>query len=105
MTETMEWREVAKATELTEDQPLAVKVEGVDVGIYLLDGQYYAMEDVCPHAYALLTQGFVDGCEVECPLHEAIFNITSGKLVSGPGQRDLHTYEVRIEEDKILLRM
>lgn len=49
--------------------------------MYLLDGNYYALEDVCPHAYALLSQGFVDDGKVECPLHEALFDVRTGQCL------------------------
>ena len=42
---------------MKEDFPFSGKVEGKEIGVYLLDGNYYALEDVCPHAYALLRQG------------------------------------------------
>ena len=66
-------------------------VEGKEIGVYLLDGNYYALEDVCPHAYALLSQGFVDDGKVECPLHEALFDVRTGQCLREPGGRDLQT--------------
>ena len=67
----MDWSDAAAAEDVTEDTPFPATVEGRAVGVYLLNGKYYAMEDVCPHADALLSQGFVEGEEIECPLHGA----------------------------------
>ena len=63
-----------------------------EIGLYLVGDRYYAMENVCPHAYALLSQGFVEGDEVECPLHGARFHIPTGKCTQEPGGRDLVCY-------------
>ena len=101
----MEWQDVGAADELTEDMPLSATVQGKSVGVYLLGGRYYALEDVCPHADALLSQGFVEGEEIECPLHGARFHIPSGKCTKEPGERDLACYEAKREGERILVRL
>ncbi|EHM49311.1 rieske [2Fe-2S] domain protein [Yokenella regensburgei ATCC 43003] len=97
----MSWISVCDAKQVQEDFPFSGNVEGKDIGIYLIDGEYYALEDVCPHAYALLSQGFVEDGKVECPLHEAVFDIKTGKCLHGPGERNLNRYPVRIFENQI----
>jgi 3-phenylpropionate/trans-cinnamate dioxygenase ferredoxin subunit len=99
-----QWHDVAAAGDVSEDTPLAIKVGDREVGIYALGGTYYALEDVCPHAYALLSQGFVDGEEIECPLHGAKFNIRTGKCTKEPADRDLAKYEVRVEGGRLFVR-
>ncbi|MCY0650546.1 Rieske 2Fe-2S domain-containing protein, partial [Klebsiella pneumoniae] len=66
-----------------------------------IDGEYYALEDVCPHAYALLSQGFVEDGKVECPLHEAVFDVKTGQCLHGPGGRNLNRYPVRVYDNQI----
>lgn len=100
----MDWQDVGPADEVTEDTPLSATVEGRPVGVYLLNGSYYAMEDICPHAEALLSQGFVEGEEIECPLHGARFHIPSGKCTREPGDRDLVQYEVKREGERLFVR-
>lgn len=95
------WQDVASREELSEDQPLTVKVGERPIGIYLVSDTVCALEDVCPHAYALLSQGFVEGEEIECPLHGAKFHIPTGKCTKEPADRDLKTYSVRIEGGRI----
>ena len=56
----------------------------VKIGIYLVDGEYYALEDICPHAYALLSRGFVEDGKVECPLHEAVFDLKPASACTAP---------------------
>jgi 3-phenylpropionate/trans-cinnamate dioxygenase ferredoxin subunit len=99
-----QWQDVAAAADVAEDAPLAVKIGEREIGIYALNGSYYALEDVCPHAYALLSQGFVDGEEIECPLHGAKFHIPSGRCTKEPADRDLARYEVRVEGGRLFVR-
>jgi 3-phenylpropionate/trans-cinnamate dioxygenase ferredoxin subunit len=101
---TASWHMAAKDADLSADQPLSVTLNGERIGLFRLDGQVHAIEDVCPHAFALLSEGFVDGRTVECPLHEALFDIPSGKCLREIGQRDLKTYEVKIDGGNILVR-
>lgn len=101
----MEWKDAGAAEDVTGDTPLSATVEGKSVGVYLLDGKYYALEDVCPHAEALLSQGFVEGEEIECPLHGARFHIPSGRCTKEPGGRDLACYEAKREGERILVRI
>jgi 3-phenylpropionate/trans-cinnamate dioxygenase ferredoxin component len=101
----MPWQDVGAADEVTEDTPLAANVNGRPIGVYTLAGQYYALEDICPHAEALLSMGFVEGEEIECPLHGARFHIPTGKCTKEPGDRDLVRYEVKREGDRILVRV
>ena len=81
----MSWIGVCDAEQVQEDFPYSGSIDGKEIGIYLIDGEYYALEDVCPHAYALLSQGFVEDGKVECPLHEAVFDVKTGQCLHGPG--------------------
>jgi 3-phenylpropionate/trans-cinnamate dioxygenase ferredoxin subunit len=101
----MSWQDVGAADEVTEDTPLPATVAGRNVGVYVVAGTYYALEDVCPHAEALLSQGFVEGDEIECPLHGARFHIPTGKCTKEPGGRDLACYPVRLEDNRIFVRI
>jgi len=101
----MGWSDVGAAEEVTEDTPLPASVGSRSIGVYLVGGKYYALEDVCPHAEALLSQGFVEGEEIECPLHGARFHIPTGKCTREPGGRDLACYEAKREGDRILVRL
>lgn len=101
----MAWHDVGAVEEVSEDLPLSGKAGAKEIGIFRLGDAFYALEDVCPHAYALLSQGFVDGDEVECPLHGAKFHIPSGKCTKEPGGRDLATYPVKVEGGRVFVQL
>ena len=94
-----------KAAETTEVQPgdcLGVKVEGVFIGIYNIDGNYYAMNNICPHLGGVLTYGFFDDDVVTCPLHMWEFDVKTGNCL-WPEQEKLPTYPVKVEGNDILV--
>ncbi|MDU3889368.1 MAG: Rieske 2Fe-2S domain-containing protein, partial [Serratia liquefaciens] len=43
----MSWTKVCEVSQVKEDFPFSANVEGKEVGVYLIDGNYYALEDVC----------------------------------------------------------
>jgi len=95
------WHRVASASDLRDHEGLAVDVGGVAVALYRINGALHAIDDVCTHEFAVLSQGFVQDGTVECPLHAAQFDITTGACLSGPAAQDLRTYPVRQEGDDI----
>ncbi len=70
-----EWHLVAKTSEVTDDEPKAVQVGANYIALFKVDGTYYATDDVCTHEFASLSEGFVDGDVIECPLHAGQFHI------------------------------
>ena len=100
-----EWTPVGNRDQVEQDNPLAATVGETAVGIYEVDGELHAIEDICPHAAAHLTQGFADGCEIECPLHNAVFDVTSGKHLRGEPCRDLKTFAVRVVDARIEVQL
>ncbi|EOV4192629.1 non-heme iron oxygenase ferredoxin subunit [Yersinia enterocolitica] len=101
----MGWLTVCKVNYVKPDFPFSAQAEGKRIGIYLVEGEYFAMEDICPHANALLSQGFMDGETIEYPLHGALFDIRTGQCLREPGDRDLNTYPVRINGDQIEINL
>lgn len=100
-----DWHDVAADSQLDADFPLAVEVGGKPIGLYLVDGQVHAIDDVCPHADALLSQGFVEGGVIECPLHGARFDITSGKCLNEIGERDIRCYPAKVENGRVVIQI
>lgn len=95
------WTTVGTLDQIDPDNPIAVAVEDTKIGIYEVAGKLFAIEDVCPHAYALLSSGFIDSGEIECPLHNAVFDICSGRHLRGEPCRDLKTFEIRVVDRDI----
>ena len=98
---TSTWHHVAELDQLTEGDPLAVLVDGRQIAIFRVGAKAYATDNICTHEHALLSDGFVDGEVVECPLHQARFHIPTGRVLSPPAVSCLKTYPVRLDGNQI----
>jgi nitrite reductase/ring-hydroxylating ferredoxin subunit len=61
------------------------------------------VHDVCTHEFALLSKGYQEGSVVECPLHQARFDVVTGACLSPPAKLDVRTYPVRIVAGEVLV--
>ena len=73
--------------------------------IYRLDEGYFATDGICTHEAVHLEDGLVMDGEIECPMHQGIFNIKTGKAMGPPVCIDLKTYQVKVEENKIFIEI
>ncbi len=80
---------------------LGIEVGDLQIAVYNVDGRFYATDNICTHALAVLTDGFLEGDVVECPLHAGCFNVKTGQGMGAPIMEDLRTYCVRVEADTI----
>jgi naphthalene 1,2-dioxygenase ferredoxin component len=99
------WVRAAARTDLAEGEVIGVEVGGRSIALYDADGRVFATDNICTHAYACLSDGWLDGEVIECPLHAARFDIRSGKVLDPPATEDLKTYPVRIVDDEIQVRL
>ena len=71
--------------------------------LYHLEDGFYATDGLCSHEDVHLEDGLVIDNEIECPMHQGIFNIKTGEIVQDPPCEKLSTYEIKIEEEKIYI--
>jgi naphthalene 1,2-dioxygenase system ferredoxin subunit len=98
------WTKVAAVEDVPEDGTLLVDVGADPVCLYNLGGKIYATHDTCTHGQASLADGFVDGENIECPLHQGLFHIPTGKAVGVPCKIDIRTFEVKVEDGAVFLK-
>jgi len=92
---------VAEKKDLPVGSARAVDVNGKQVAIFNVGGQYYAIDDTCTHAGGTLSEGEVEGTVVTCPWHGATFDITNGKVLSDPAPEGVKSYKVHLEGEDI----
>ncbi len=95
---------VAKVGDLASGEMKFVAIDRERIVLANVDGQFYALRDMCGHRNAPLSRGRLDGHIVECPLHFAQFDVRTGKLVDGPVSADVPVYEVRVEGDTVFVK-
>ena len=89
---------VIESSKLMGDSPIKVTIGDIDLALFRVDGDIYALDDLCSHAKASLSEGEVFDCKIECPLHGAEFDLKTGEAVTLPATKKVKTYEV-IEND------
>ncbi len=93
-----EWIDVATVEALPVGTCKVVATDVGDIAVFNLDGQLYAIEDVCTHDGGELASGCVEGDEIICPRHGARFCIKNGKALTPPAYEDVECFPVRIEQ-------
>ena len=99
------WHKVANAADVPEGGALQVSVGSELIAVCNLDGKFYAISDICTHQQANLSDGFIDGENIECPLHQALFHIPTGKVLREPAEVDLKTCPVKHEDGCIYIEL
>jgi glycine betaine catabolism B len=82
----------------------AVEVAGENICLINVEGNHYAIGNVCTHEGGPLVEGTLEGYEVECPWHGSKFDIRTGKVTRPPANEPESTYEVKVEGNDILIR-
>jgi nitrite reductase/ring-hydroxylating ferredoxin subunit len=92
--------------EVAPESAREVEVAGLPpLAVYrLADGQVYVTDGICTHAYASLAEGFIDGDEIECPLHAGRFCIRDGRATEEPCEEPLQTYRAVEQDGTIFIR-
>lgn len=96
-----QWHALATVDDLGPGEMIAREFKEVHVALYNIRGDIFATDNVCTHAYALLTDGWLDDAIVECPLHGGQFNVCTGKAICSPAEVALQTYSVRIVDGRV----
>ncbi|MFV0126730.1 bifunctional 3-phenylpropionate/cinnamic acid dioxygenase ferredoxin subunit [Streptomyces sp. HMX112] len=90
-----------------EDLPAgeAVRLDSTPpIAVFNAGGELYAIDDTCTHQDAPLSEGWVEGCLVECPLHAAAFDLRTGRPTSPPARRPVRTHQVVVADGVIHVR-
>ena len=100
-----EWVSVADRASINEGEMKGVTTGSQEIALYNLNGEIYATDNLCTHAFAFLSDGWIDGEEVECPLHAGRFEIKTGKGLGAPIPCDIKTFPVRVTNGKIEVKL
>jgi 3-phenylpropionate/trans-cinnamate dioxygenase ferredoxin subunit len=94
---------VAKLSEIPTGTTHKVVVDRHPILLCNVDGQVFAIEDVCTHDGGELDQGELEGSRIMCPRHGSLFDVTTGAALTPPAIMPVETYRVRVEGDDIYL--
>lgn len=89
------WKKIADAENLKPGEILGAEVDGAHVAVFNVEGTLYATSNICTHAFTYLSEGYLEECIIECPLHAGRFDVRTGKGQGAPVTTDLQTFNVR----------
>jgi 3-phenylpropionate/trans-cinnamate dioxygenase ferredoxin subunit len=100
-----EFLEAASVSDIPESGKLCVEVDDHYVVIVRIDDQFYCLDDVCTHDGGTLGDGELDGFCLSCPRHGAQFDVRDGSAVTMPATEPTGSHAVRVDGDKIFVRL
>jgi 3-phenylpropionate/trans-cinnamate dioxygenase ferredoxin subunit len=92
----LEFITVAQVGELLEGDRIFLEIDGEIVALFNIEGDYFAIQDLCSHDDGPVAEGEIIGHEIECPRHGALFDLRTGEALSLPAVVDIPSYPVRV---------
>lgn len=100
-----DWARIADETDVIEGEAFASEYDGEAIALYRYEGEVFAIGDICTHEHTRLSDGWLEGGRIECPLHQSCFEIRTGKVIEGgPATEDVAAYTVKVEDGGIFVR-
>lgn len=98
---------VARVSDVADPGSKLVEIDERLVVLIHAAGHWYALDDVCTHDGGPLSEGSIDPAEraIACPRHGAKFDLASGAAVTMPATQPTVAHEVKIEGDRVLVRL
>ena len=102
---TTNWINAAAKDDVPDGDVIGLAVEGRDIALYEVEGEIFATDNLSTHGHARLCDGFLDGHEIECPLHQGKFDVRSGAPTCAPVTDAIRSYPVKIEGGRVWLAL
>jgi naphthalene 1,2-dioxygenase system ferredoxin subunit len=99
------WIDAAATDEVPADDVVGLLVAGRDLAFYKVEDEIFATDNICTHGHARLCDGFLDGHEIECPLHQGKFDVRNGQPTCAPVTEALRSYPVKIEGSRVFVQI
>lgn len=100
-----DWTDVAAEADLFEGAAIEVRPHGHDIALFKIEEGVYAIDNICTHGHARLCEGFIDGHQVECPFHQAMFDVRDGSVACGPATEPVRSWPVKLEGGRVFLKL
>lgn len=103
MSATSELIEVCGVDHVPAGEARLVEVDGLELAVFHVEGAFFVMDDLCSHGPGSLSEGFLDGYEIECDFHGGAFDIRTGEVTEPPCTIPMKTYTVHLKDDKVFI--
>lgn len=86
-----------------EGEVVRVDIADKNLAVYNLNGQIYCTDNLCTHGNALLSDGYMEGFDIECPFHQGRFDIRDGRPTCEPATKPVKSYPITIENGRVFV--
>jgi 3-phenylpropionate/trans-cinnamate dioxygenase ferredoxin subunit len=100
-----EFVQVCKVTDVPDPGKLVVEVEDRIVALFHLDGELWALDDLCTHDGGTLADGELEGHTIICPRHGARFDVRTGQALTMPATKATAAHQVKVEGNDVFVRL
>ncbi len=100
-----QWVDVSAAADVPTDDVIGIVAAGRQIALYGTNGEVFATDNICSHGQAELCDGFLEGYEIECPMHQGRFDIRTGQPACAPVTEAIRSYPVKIEGGRVFLAL
>ncbi|HEX2453208.1 MAG TPA: non-heme iron oxygenase ferredoxin subunit [Vicinamibacterales bacterium] len=97
--------ELCKAADVAIGEVVKVETAGLTVAVFNLDGTFYVTDDACTHGPGSLSEGCIDGDNIECNFHQGVFNIRTGEVVTPPCIVPVKTYKAVVDNGAVFIEV
>lgn len=94
---------VCAVSDVSEDLPFRAEVDGFAYAVFQVGDQYYVTADQCTHGPGLLSDGFVEDCQIECPFHQGRFDLRTGVPTEPPCEVPIRTWSVVVRDGALFI--
>ncbi len=98
------WHCVAKINDLDPEYPSRILIGKTEFAVCIVGDQVFAVDNICSHAYARLSDGLIEDFNICCPLHSGSFDLRSGEPTAAPCVSPIKTYPTKIEDQDVFVR-
>jgi naphthalene 1,2-dioxygenase system ferredoxin subunit len=99
------WIDLVAVDAVPEADVTTVYAGGKEIALYEVEGEIFATDNLCTHGAARMSDGFLEGREIECPLHQGRFDVCTGQAMCAPLTDNIRVYPVRIEKKRVFVNM
>jgi nitrite reductase/ring-hydroxylating ferredoxin subunit len=95
--------QVCATGDVAEGETLKVETEGLTLAVFNVEGDFYVTDDHCTHGPGSLSEGWLEGHEIECDFHQGCFDVRTGEVTSPPPMVPVKSYKVVVDDDKVMI--
>lgn len=99
------YQNLCKLNDIKENQTIVVEIKERNIMVAKINGEIYAFDNNCTHENIPLTGGQIFNGQIQCPHHGARFDIKTGKATQFPAVMELKTYEIKIENEDVMVAL